>query len=118
MLIEGLIVVPIKINKQLCDGCGDTKEPACMRICPGDLIYKAGQAVLRNKKECSDCSACVKVCPQNAIELYYPVELGGRGSYLTAQYEADQIIWQTNKFDGSKNEIAIKVEEKSNSFDK
>ena len=40
----------ITIDRKRCDGCGLSKEPSCMKSCPGDLIYKdfsIKKAVLR-----------------------------------------------------------------------
>ncbi|TDX50984.1 4Fe-4S dicluster domain-containing protein [Orenia marismortui] len=99
----------VKINKSLCNGCGNSKESRCMRVCPGNLIYKNkdNQAEIRDKRECWDCAACVKECPRQAIEMYLPVEIGGRGSTLQAQDLGDKIVWKLNKLDGSVEEFNI-----------
>ncbi|ADL13468.1 4Fe-4S dicluster domain-containing protein [Acetohalobium arabaticum] len=95
----------VKIDKELCDEC---KE--CIRICPGNLLYQAqsGAIMIRNKKNCWDCGACVKKCPQEAIEMYLPVEIGGRGSSLKASQKENKLIWKLKKFDGSKKQFIIK----------
>ena len=84
----------IKINHDLCNGCPGRKEGCCERICPGNLIErKQGKAVITNKSDCWDCAACVKTCSMNAIKIYLPEEIGGRGGNLLAQVKGDEIIW-------------------------
>ena len=75
----------IKINKKKCDGCGLSKQPPCMKSCPGDLIYKdfsINKAVLRCDADCWDCYCCVKACPQEAIEVVLSYEISNRGASL------------------------------------
>ncbi|GAB6099984.1 ferredoxin family protein [Halanaerocella petrolearia] len=99
----------VKINKELCNGCGKCKESRCMRICPGNLLYKTenNKAKIRDERECWDCGACVKECPNQAIEMYLPAEVGGRGSTLKAKNLGEEIIWTLQKADGSKEEFEI-----------
>ncbi len=94
----------VRINKSLCNGCGNSVEPKCVMVCPGDLLCKdpSNRCVIRDPKDCWDCAACVKECPQQAIEMTLPVQIGGRGSTLKAKTEKGRIIWQLTKPDGSK----------------
>ncbi len=85
----------ITIDKKKCDGCGLSKEPPCMKSCPGDLIYKdfaIKKAVLRNKADCWDCYCCVKVCPQEAIDLILSYEISNRGASLKPKLIDNNII--------------------------
>lgn len=50
----------------------------------------------------------MKKCPQEAIEMYLPVEIGGRGSSLKASQKENKLIWKLKKFDGSKKQFIIK----------
>ncbi|MTI61790.1 MAG: adenylylsulfate reductase [Firmicutes bacterium] len=84
----------IKINCDLCNGCPGRKEGRCERICPGNLLErKNNKAVIEHKSDCWDCAACVKACPLNAIQIYLPDEIGGKGGNLSAQVKEDEIIW-------------------------
>jgi adenylylsulfate reductase subunit B len=87
----------IKIDKKMCTGCGPSKQPPCMMICPGDLIYKdfsIKKAVLRNKADCWDCYSCVKVCPEGAINVILSYEISNRGASLKPDMtENDTIEW-------------------------
>ncbi|MCK8826142.1 adenylylsulfate reductase [Natroniella acetigena] len=103
----------VKINHKLCNGCGQREKSLCVRVCPGNLLYKNedNKAEIREKRDCWDCAACVKECLQQAIELYLPAEIGGRGSTLQAEQKKDKIIWQLKKVDGFCEEFEIKTEE-------
>jgi len=75
----------IRIDKKKCDGCALSKQPPCMKSCPGDLIYKdfnLKKAVLRCDADCWDCYCCVKVCPKEAIDLILSYEISNRGATL------------------------------------
>ena len=75
----------IVIDRKKCDGCGLSKQPPCMKICPGNLIYKdfaLKKAVLRCAADCWDCYSCVKVCPREAIDVTLSYEISNRGASL------------------------------------
>lgn len=49
--------------------CVDTKDAACVEVCPVDCIHtddNANQYYI-NPDECIDCGACGPVCPVEAI---------------------------------------------------
>lgn len=99
----------IDIDKQICNGCGQCEVSKCMEVCPGNLLYKNknNKAEIRDKADCWDCAACVKACPQQAIKLYLPPEIGGRGSKLYAQDLGEKIIWTLEKTDGTVEKYKI-----------
>lgn len=101
----------VRIDRFLCNGCGKAKEPQCMKVCPGDLFFRdhTGLTSLRDANDCWDCSACIKECPRQAIEMYLPVQIGGRGSTLKAQTKKDRINWLLTKPDGSKESFEIRT---------
>ena len=95
----------IKINREVCTGCPKASEPPCVRICPGDLITKTdGHAVIRIAQDCWDCGACLKSCPNQAIAMYLPVQIGGKGATLEAKNLRDKIVW-TCKWPNGEQEI-------------
>lgn len=85
----------VRINGERCDGCRSAKEPPCQRVCPGGLLCTdgKGKATIREPRDCWDCAACVKECPREAIEMYLPVEAGGRGSSLSARKQRGGVCW-------------------------
>lgn len=89
----------VRINKQQCNGCNGTKESLCERICPQNLLFRSGgaQAQVRDPRDCWDCAACVKECPQQAIEMYLPVVVGGRGATLQAKKHHSSILWMLKR---------------------
>lgn len=93
----------VRINRLLCNGCGKAGEPRCAAVCPGDLLYRddSGKCAVRDARDCWDCASCVKECPRQAIEMFLPVQIGGRGSTLRAKTEGDRIIWQLTKPNGT-----------------
>ncbi len=84
----------IKIDKNRCNGCPGLEEGRCERICPGDLIRRRNnKAEIDYPEDCWDCAACVKACPLNAISIYLPKEIGGKGAKMSAKIKKDEIIW-------------------------
>ncbi len=57
------------------DPCIDTKDTACVDVCPVDCIhprkdepeYEAAKMLYIHPEECIDCGACVPACPVAAI---------------------------------------------------
>ncbi|MBT9549062.1 MAG: ferredoxin family protein [Candidatus Sericytochromatia bacterium] len=49
--------------------CVDTKDAACVEVCPVDCIHSDDNAnqYYINPDECIDCGACGPVCPVEAI---------------------------------------------------
>lgn len=53
----------VKVNKDLCNGCGK-----CIEYCPmGAIKLVNGKAVIDAKK-CIRCMGCASVCPRKAIK--------------------------------------------------
>ncbi len=51
--------------------CIDTKDRACVDVCPVDCIYEGDDQLYIHPDECIDCGACEPECPVSAI---YPEE--------------------------------------------
>ncbi len=100
----------ILVDESVCNGCGNSRESMCERICPGDLLYRKenGKATIRDQGACWVCAACVKVCPKHAIELRLPLQIGGNGSSLKARISKGNTIWQVKDSKGRIEEFAIK----------
>ncbi|ADG83091.1 4Fe-4S ferredoxin [Thermincola ferriacetica] len=110
--------MPVKVDKNLCNGCGNATEPRCVRVCPGDLLFKdsANRCAVRDPRDCWDCAACIKECPRQALEMYLPVQIGGRGATLKAKSEQGVLSWFLTKPDGTTETFIIKTRtEKSQS---
>lgn len=52
----------IKVDPQLCAGCGD-----CVEVCPNGAIYMVDQRAVIDETLCTLCEACLDVCVNGAI---------------------------------------------------
>lgn len=100
----------VSIDILKCNGCGNAEEPYCMRVCPGDLLYRdtvMNKCAMRDTRDCWDCAACLKECPSQAIEMILPVQIGGCGSTLRARTLRDRIVWTLTRNDGRQQVFEI-----------
>ena len=59
----------------ICEPCIDTKDTACVDVCPVDCIhprkdepaFETATMLYIHPDECIDCGACVPACPVDAI---------------------------------------------------
>ena len=49
------------------EACINTKDKACVDVCPVDCIYEGEQQLYIHPDECIDCGACEPACPVTAI---------------------------------------------------
>jgi NAD-dependent dihydropyrimidine dehydrogenase PreA subunit len=47
--------------------CRDTKDRACVAVCPVNCIYEGPEQLYIHPDECIDCGACEPECPVTAI---------------------------------------------------
>ncbi len=91
--------MPIWIDPEKCNGCYNSRQPPCVRMCPGDLIVKdmlTHKASLKYVNDCWDCLPCVKVCPEEAVEFHLSAQFGEKGARLIPHVHKtrDQITWE------------------------
>ncbi len=63
----------------ICEPCVDTKDTACVDVCPVDCIhprkdeptFATAKMLYIHPDECIDCGACVPACP---VEAIFPLE--------------------------------------------
>ncbi|OGI18311.1 MAG: hypothetical protein A3B68_04555 [Candidatus Melainabacteria bacterium RIFCSPHIGHO2_02_FULL_34_12] len=94
----------INIDQNLCDGCGyPQSETPCNMACPGDLIFMQsnGKAQICCNADCWDCTACIKICPQQAIEIRLPFEIVGKEGSLKARAYREKTIWTATDENGN-----------------
>lgn len=92
--------MPSFVNVQKCDGCKAQDKTACQYICPNDLMVLNKQtmkAYNRAPEMCWECYSCVKICPQQAVEVRGYADFVPMGATVTPARSSDSILW-TVKF--------------------
>jgi len=85
-----------------CDGCKGQDKTACMYICPNDLMVldkEAMKAYNREPEYCWECFNCVKICPQQAIDVRGYADFVPMGASVVPLRGSEDIMW-TVKFRG------------------
>lgn len=94
--------MPTYVRTDRCDGCGSREKPACVYICPDDLMEldKHGsltghvmKAYNQEPEQCWECYACVKICPQQAIEVRHYADIVPLGAQVQPLRGAASIMW-------------------------
>lgn len=106
--------MPIIVDPNKCNGCYTSKQPPCVRMCPGDLIVKdmrTNKAYLKYKDDCWDCLPCVKACPEDAIVFQMSYQMGFHNASLQPHVpkSRDRIIWNLKNPDGSEEVYEIQT---------
>ena len=65
--------MPTYVDPLACNSCAGVHQgPLCVYICPNDLMVLdpyAGKGFNQEPELCSECFACVKLCPEEAIHV-------------------------------------------------
>jgi len=106
--------MPTYVDPDKCDGCRTLDRPACVDICPNDLMAldgSLGKAWNQEPDLCWECYACVKACPQAAIDVRGSADVMPLGARLTPRRGADSIRWTVELRDGrtKRFEFAIRT---------
>ena len=51
----------------IAEPCIETKDAACVEVCPVDCIYEGEDQYYIHPEECIDCTLCEPECPAEAI---------------------------------------------------
>ena len=92
--------MPTFVYMTRCDGCGH-----CVDICPSDIMHidkTIRRAVNIEPNMCWECYACVKACPQNAIDVrgYADFAPLGHSVRVLREEEKGTISWKIKFRDG------------------
>lgn len=106
--------MPVWVDPEKCNGCHGSKQPPCLRMCPGDLIVKdhtVNKAYLKYPEDCWDCLPCVKVCPEEAIEFHLSYQFGSKGAKLIPHIHEtnDAISWESIDTEGKTETFTIRT---------
>ena len=96
--------MPTYVNPNLCNGCqGVEGEPLCVHICPNDLmVLDQGRLKGFNQEPemCSECYACVKTCPEQAIDVRGYADFVPMGASVKPTRNDREITWVVKFRDG------------------
>lgn len=93
-----------------CTGCPGAAEPPCVECCPGDLLHvdqQTRKVKVRDVQDCWDCMACVKACPNSALETRLPFSLANPGASIRPVVKDDHIIWHCRDCRGRETQYVI-----------
>ena len=100
----------VYILNEKCDSCMGLKEPMCVKVCPGDVLYVNGEKRIepREQGDCWDCFACVKACPQQAICVRLPNQISNFSDVcLEATVWRDTTVWVCRDAEGREERFEI-----------
>lgn len=92
--------MPSFVITEKCDGCKGQDKTACQYICPHDLMIldtDTMKALNQEPEQCWECYNCVKICPQQAIEVRGYADFMPLGAAVIPLRGSDSIMW-TVKF--------------------
>jgi len=95
--------MPSYVINEKCDGCKGQDKTACMHICPQDLMYldkEKMKAWNRDPSLCWECYNCVKICPQQAIDVRGYADFVPLGASVVPLRGSDSIMWTVKFRDG------------------
>jgi len=104
--------MPTYVNPNKCDGCKALDQPACVHICPSDIMMldtALGKAFNREPDMCWECYACVKICPQSAIDMRGYNDVVPLGASLTPLRGTDSILWTVKFRDGQTKRFRLPI---------
>lgn len=92
--------MPSFVIAEKCDGCKAQDKTACQYICPNDLMIldrDSMKAANQEPDQCWECYNCVKICPQQAIEVRHYQDFAPLNASVIPLRGTDAIMW-TVKF--------------------
>jgi len=105
--------MPTYVDPQACNACaGVDRGPLCVYICPNDLmVLDPGSLKGLNQEPelCSECYACVKLCPQGAIHVRGYADFVPLGGVVQPSYVHGEIQWDVTFRDGRKEQFRFPV---------
>jgi adenylylsulfate reductase subunit B len=96
--------MPSYVINEKCDGCKGQERTACMYICPNDLMKldrDRMKAYNQEPEQCWECYNCVKICPQQAVEVRGYQDFCPMGANVIPLRGTDAIMWTIKFRDGS-----------------
>ncbi len=95
--------MPSFVMTEKCDGCKGQDKTACMYICPNDLMMLDKERMKGYNQEpqyCWECYCCVKICPQQAMDVRSYQDFAPMGAASTPLRGSEDIMWTITYRDG------------------
>lgn len=104
--------MPTFVYDSKCDGCGK-----CVDICPSDIMHLTNSIVNGRKayniepNYCWECYACVKECPQHAIDMRGYADFAPLDHKLTVlrDKEENKVYWKIKYRNGTKMDFDFPI---------
>jgi len=96
--------MPSFVINEKCDGCKGKDKTACMYICPNDLMVLDKEKMKgfnRAPDMCWECYSCVKICPQQAIDVRGYADFVPLGASCVPLRGSEDIMWTIKFRNGS-----------------
>ncbi|HIM61606.1 MAG: adenylyl-sulfate reductase subunit beta [Chloroflexi bacterium] len=101
--------MPTYVDPNACNACQDEHEgPLCVYICPNDLMVldeATNKGINQEPEMCSECYACVKLCPTEALHVRGYADFIPMGASVQPHRTEDGLRWEVNFRDGRKFEF-------------
>lgn len=101
--------MPTYTDMTQCDGCGE-----CVEICPSDIMHidtLTRRSYNIEPNFCWECYACVKACPQHAIDVRGYADFAPLGHKVRVRRGAKMatVFWKVTFRDGRVKEFAFPI---------
>ena len=101
--------MPTFVNPNACNACAEEHlGPLCVYICPNDLMaldVDANKGFNQEPDMCSECYACVKLCPEEAINVRGYADFVPMGAIVQPHRTEDGLQWEVVFRDGRRFEF-------------
>ncbi len=110
--------MPTYVRTDKCDGCKGRDKTACVYICPHDLMLLDSdgshtghpmKAFNQEPEQCWECYACVKICPQHAVEVRHYADVVPLGASVQPVRESQSIIWRIKFRNGTTKQFEFPI---------
>ena len=96
--------MPTYVDPTACNACeGEHQGPLCVYICPNDLMVldqSINKGFNQEPEMCSECYACVKLCPTEAIHVRGYADFVPLGASVQPHRTEDGLTWEVRFRDG------------------
>ncbi len=96
--------MPTYVDPNACNACaGVPQGPLCVHICPNDLMIlrlDINKGFNQEPEMCSECYACVKLCPPDAIGVRGYADFVPLGASVQPRRVEEGLSWTVRFRDG------------------